>query len=347
MSTTFQYKETSSTSVLTTTSSQLLAYDLQPTSVSRTASGSNVWDVSYSTTDLLAKKDRLNAIYNIYCADAKQYSTTNSNTYLNLRLKYCIQPESYPSVHCPEITDYNGLATNTCSRIYSKNQEFNNNDLNNHVQCSELKDYLDVRNTNTAMKTAVQNSYNSFCSDNPTMRECQCYNRSKFDAYNNLKKVLSSGANTLPNGNESCWYIPCQYQTNITVDPDIQNAYDRIECPDVCQNIIAAINVKNFIVNDVSLSNQCATTTTSSDISKDVDTTTTNTDKLFKDVVLPETTTSLPPTIQKTKPPVEEDQILPILRIVIPVGIVAAVLAMIFFSKEKKNTTNRRATQVG
>lgn len=287
------------------------------------------------------KKDRLNAAYNIYCADDKQYSATNSNTYTNLRLKYCIQPESYPSIYCPTIGDFNKLGTNTCSRIYSKNQEFNDNDLNNHVQCSELKEYLDVRNTDTSMKNAVQNSYKTFCADNPTMKECQCYNRSQFEAYNNLKKILSSGA-TLPNGNESCWYTPCQYQTNITVDPDIQNAYDRIECPSVCQNIIAAINVKNFVVQDVSLSNQCTTSTTSTDITKELDTE--STDKLFKNL---EKTTSPPLTtnekIQQMSKK-EGAQSIPILSIflivliIIPVSIVMSVIFTNIFSNQKKPT---------
>ena len=34
------------------------------------------------------------------------------------------------------------------------------------------------------------------------------------------------------------------FENNITVDPNLLNAYNKIQCPNVCQNIVAAINVK-------------------------------------------------------------------------------------------------------
>lgn len=126
------------------------------------------------------------------------------------------------------------------------------------------------------MNTSVQKKYKKFCADNKTtMKECQCYNRTDFEAYQNANAILSSGS-TLQSGNECCWYVPCQFKSNITVDPDLQNAYDRISCPSVCQNIIATVNVKNVSLSNINLNNNCVgtstdnTETTKKDISEEI-----------------------------------------------------------------------------
>lgn len=260
---TFEYI---STDTLTTSSSTLKADDLAPKNVVKPTTGS-IWKVSYSLTDVMQKTSRINALYSIFMSSS-QSSTYNSETFTQLRIDFCLQPETYPSIYCPTITDYNNLNTNTCSRLYSINSDFNNSKISNKIQCSDLTQYLDVSNNNSTMKSAVQNGYKTFCTNNKTMRECQCYNRSSFTAYQNAKSILSSGS-TMQSGNECCWYLPCQFQTNITVDADIQNAYDKIQCPDVCQNIIAAVNVKNVVMSDISLSNDCVGTN-SSNVQKDI-----------------------------------------------------------------------------
>lgn len=250
---TFEYI---STDTLTTSSSVLKADDLAPKTVVK--STGSYWKVTYLLSDVMARTSRINAIYNIFCSSS-QNSTYNSDTFTQLRIDFCLQPETYPSLYCPTIQDYNSLNTDTCSRLYSTNSDFNNSKISNKVQCSGLTQYLDVSSDDTTMKTAVQNGYKTFCSNNKTMRECQCYNRANFTAYQNAKTILSTGS-SLQSGNECCWYIPCQFQTNITVDPDIQNAYDKIQCPSVCQNIVAAVNVKNAVFSDISLSNSCVGT---------------------------------------------------------------------------------------
>ena len=251
---TFEYN-TSST--LTKFSSVLLAYDLYPQDVVKKTS--SLWNVSYNKDDLISKPVRMNELYKIFCSSS-QNSIYNSTTFAQLKVDFCLQPESYPSYYCPNnIGDFNNLNTTSCSRLISTNPEFNNTDLGNRMQCSELKRYLDIDSTNDDVKTVMQTGYRNFCSKYPTMKECQCYNRSLFDAYNNAKAILSSGT-SLPSGNESCWYIPCQYQTNIQVDPSLQEAYARVQCPNVCQNIIAAVNVKNVSLNNISMSNNCLAT---------------------------------------------------------------------------------------
>lgn len=273
--TVFEYTTTSNTVVLTTSSAELKAYDLAPSSVAKKSGSSIIWNISYSTTDLLKSPSRLNAIYTIFCSSI-QTSSYNTDTFTQLRLDFCIQPETYPDLYCPTMTDYNDLNTNQCSRIYSTNNDFNNDKISNKVQCSGLKDYFNVSNTDSSMKTSVQNSYKKFCATNKTtMKECQCYNRSGFESYQNAKTILTSGT-TLQSGSDCCWYVPCQFQTNITVDPDIQNAYERISCPSVCQNIIATVNVKNVSLSNISLSNSCGgtsdntETTTKKDISEEI-----------------------------------------------------------------------------
>lgn len=263
---TFEYY---STTTLSVASSVLKADDLAPTSVVKKST--SMWDVSYSLSELYKSANRINAIYNIFCSYT-QNSEYNSSMFTQLRINFCIQPETYPSIYCPEIADYNKLNTNSCSRLYSTNNDFNNSNISNKVQCSGLVSFLNVSNTDDTMKAAVQNGYKAFCAANKDMRECQCYNRANFEAYKNAYNVMSSGS-VMQSGNESCWYIPCQYQTNITVDTDIQNAYNRIECPSVCQNIVAAINVKNATLSDISLSNNCIGTSSDaikSDISSGV-----------------------------------------------------------------------------
>lgn len=286
---TFEY---STTSILSISSSDLKADDLLPTKVVKKSG--NIWSVSYLLSDVMKKANRVNALYNIFCSSS-QNSDYNSNVFTQLRIDYCMQPETYPSLYCPNITDYNNLNTNSCSRLYSTNSDFNNSNISNKVQCSGLVGYLSVSNTNDTMKTAVQNGYKSFCSANKDMRECQCYNRSNFEAYKNAYSILSTDS-IMQSGNESCWYIPCQYQTNITVDTDIQNAYNRIECPSVCQNIVAAVNVKNVNFSDISLSNKCIGTSTDV-IKKDISANVSNekTDILFKEVAITPPATN-PPT---------------------------------------------------
>jgi hypothetical protein len=302
--TVFEYT-TSSTSVLTTTSSELKAYDLAPSAVAKKSGSSTVWNISYSTTELLKYPYRLNAIYTIFCSSL-QTSTYNTETFTQLRLDFCIQAETYPDLYCPKITDYNNINSNQCSRIYSTNNDFNNDKVSNKVQCAELAEYLNVSSTNTIMNTLVQKKYKKFCADNKTtMKECQCYNRADFEAYQNANAILSSGS-TLQSGSDCCWYVPCQYKDNITVDPDLQNAYDRISCPSVCQNIIATVNVKNVSLSNINLSNNCIgtstdnTETTKKDISEEIPTEeqasvlfqkekekkTTSTDKLSKNTLI-------------------------------------------------------------
>lgn len=249
---TFQYTTTEN---LTTASTALKAFDLAPTSVVK--KGTNTWDVSYATDALLSKASRLNALYGIFCSGT-QYTDANQDAFTQLRIDFCLQPETYPSYYCPFVADYNKLGeTKACSRLYSTNNDFNNSSISNKVQCSGLTKHLDVRDTDEAMKAAVQNGYKQFCKANPTMKECQCYNRATFTAYKDAVAALTSGGASIQSGNESCWYVPCQYQNNITVDPDIQQAYARVQCPNVCQNIVAAINVKTAVFSDISLSNDC------------------------------------------------------------------------------------------
>jgi len=248
----FQY---TTTATLTTSSTSLTAYNIQPTSVSK--SGTNTWKVSYNKSDLLQNANRLNSIYKIFCRGT-QWTQDNYDAFTQLRVDFCVQPEtSSPSLNCPTITDYNNLNTTTCSRLVSLNQDFNNEDLSNYVQCSGLVDYLNVDNTDTSgLKTVVQNGYKKLCSANPTMRECQCYNRATFQAYKDVSSVLSKDS-TLQSGNDSCWYIPCLYQTNIMVDPVLQNAYGKVQCPNVCQNILAAVNVGTANISGIKFSNNC------------------------------------------------------------------------------------------
>jgi len=254
MSTTLITFEYTTVDTLTTSSSILKADDLVPLSVVK-QSGS-VWNVSYSLSDVMASSSRINAIYKIFCS-YPQDTTKNLTTFLQLRLDYCIQEESYPDLYCPNnIGDYNNLNTNTCSRLVSTNSDFNNTQLSNKIQCYGLKQYLDVGSTDETMKSVVQLGYKNFCSNNPTMKECQCYNRANFDAYKNAVSILSTDS-SMKSGNESCWYIPCQYKTNIQVDPDLQSAYENVQCPNVCQNIIALVNNKNVSLSDISLSNNC------------------------------------------------------------------------------------------
>lgn len=249
---TFQYTTTEN---LTASSAALKAFDLVPTSVVK--SGTNTWNVSYAKDAVLAKASRLNALYNIFCSSA-QYTASNQDVFTQLRIDFCVQPESFPNDFCPHIEDFNKLGeAKACSRLYSTNTDFNNSNISNRVQCSNMTKYLDIRDTDETMKAAVQNGYKAFCKANPTMKECQCYNRAIFSTYKDAITALSSGGTTLQSGNESCWYVPCIYRTNITVDPDIQKAYDRVQCPNVCQNIVAAINVKTAVFSDLSLSNDC------------------------------------------------------------------------------------------
>lgn len=303
MATIFEYT-TSSTTTLTKTSSELKAYDLLPTSVVKKTGSSTVWNISYSTTELLKSPSRINAIYTIFCSSSSsQSSTYNNETFTQLRIDFCIQPETYPDLYCPEIEDYNDLNTNQCSRLYSENNDFNNDKISNKVQCSGLTQYLDVSDTNDTMKTVVQNAYKKFCANNKTtMKECQCYNRYNFENYQNAKTILTSGSSILQSGNECCWYLPCQFRTNITVDPDIQNAYDRISCPSVCQNIIANINVKNVNMSNINLSNNCVGTSTNEEVKKDISDeikTKEEATSLFEKEKIQISTSTLPPSNQR------------------------------------------------
>lgn len=261
MSTTLITFEYTTTDTLSTSSSALKADDLDPVSVVKKAG--SVWNVSYSLSSVMASVSRINAIYKIFCV-YPQDTTNNLTTFLQLRLDFCIQAESYPSYYCPtNIVDYNNLNTNTCSRLVSTNPDFNNLELSNKIQCYGLKQYLDIDSTDETMKSVVQQGYRNFCYNNPTMKECQCYNRVNFEAYKNAISILSTDA-SMQSGNESCWYIPCQYKTNIQVDPDLQSAYGNVQCPNVCQNIIALVNNKNVSLSDISLSNNCIATSTDS-----------------------------------------------------------------------------------
>jgi hypothetical protein len=325
MSIVFQYSTTDTT--LSTTSPVLKVDDLAPTSVVK-ATGS-LWNITYSWNDLQQKASRIQALHSLFCT-SPQNSAYNQSTFAQLRIDFCIQPETYPSLYCPAITDYNKLGTNTCSRLYSTNNDFNNDKISNKIQCSGLVPYLDVSNTDSTMKTAVQNGYKTFCAANPTMRECQCYNRANFEAYKNTKEVLSSGG-SMQSGNESCWYIPCQYQTNITVDPDIQNAYGKIECPSVCQNIVAAINVKNVVLSDISLSNNCFGTgsgTVKTDISSDATKkTVSDTNALFNSTKIPTTTTQASPYTLSVGA---------IIGLVVAAFVVLVVVLVVVFSRKSK-----------
>lgn len=151
--------------------------------------------------------------------------------------------------------------------------------------------YLDIDSTDDDVKTVMQTGYQNFCSKYPTMKECQCYNRSLFDAYKNAKAILSSGS-SLPSGNESCWYVPCMYHTNIQVDPTLQQAYGKVQCPNVCQNIVAAVNVKNVSLNNVNLSSDCLASSTNT-IKDDIS------DQMTKKDVEMLLTTKAPPTTAK------------------------------------------------
>lgn len=320
---TFQYI---TVDTLTTSSSVLQADDLAPMSVVK--SSGSVWNVSYSKDEIYKKASRIKALYNIFLSSS-QSSSYNNQQFLQLRIDFCLQPETYPSLFCPSITDYNNLNTNTCSRLYSTNNDFNNQDLSNVIKCNQLINYLDIDDTNEDMKTAVQTGYKQFCTNYKTMKECQCYNRADFDAYKNAKAVLSYSSST---PNECCWYTPCNFQNNITVDPNLLNAYNKIQCPNVCQNIVAAVNVKNAVFSDISLKNECfSDTTNSNDISskvKDEDAT-----PLFNSLM----TTTPTPSITTTS--VMDTKTL-IISIVLGAIVVILIITMIVLIFKEKGTPN-------
>lgn len=316
---TFQYI---TVDTLTTASSVLKADDLAPIKVEK--SSGSVWNVSYSKEELYKQASRITALKRIFLSST-QSSSYNNQQFLQLRIDFCLQPETYPSLFCPAITDYNNLNTNTCSRIYSTNNDFNNQDLSNVIQCSQLINYLGTDSTDETMKTAVQNGYQQFCSNNKTMKECQCYNRADFDGYKNAKAILSSSSST---PNECCWYTPCNFAPKITVDPNLLNAYQRIQCPNVCQNIVAAVNVKNVVFSDISLKNECfSDTTNSNDISSPVNDK--EASQIFDSV---KTTTPIP---SKTTTDTTNTTFVAILLGGIVVILMIAMIVLIFREKDK------------
>lgn len=331
MSTTLITFEYNTVDTLTTSSSILKADDLVPISVVKKAG--SIWNVSYSLKSVMETSSRINALYKIFCS-YPQDTTNNLTTFLQLRLDFCIQTESYPDLYCPNnIEDFNNLNTTTCSRLISKNQDFNNIQLSNKIQCYGLKQYLDINSTDETMKTLVQQGYKNLCENNPTMKECQCYNRANFEAYKNAIKILSTDSSSMQSGNESCWYSPCIYKTNIQVDPDLQLAYGRVQCPNVCQNIIALVNNQNVSLSDISLSNDCIASNTDS-IKENITDNITNKEatKIYTAEETKSKTTTPSPT-SKTSITIDQKTLLIIIGSSVGVMVVIFVINLIFSGK--------------
>lgn len=199
------------------------------------------------------------------------YRATNQNTFQDLRIQFCIYVDTLYCYNLPR--NFNStdpvytMSTDKCSRLFgSANAPFNQVSMtNNPVACADLKKYLNISEPSSNIKDAVQARYSSFCDANVDLLECQCYNREKFDAFQNTRQILSgNNQQSMVNGNEVCWYLPCQYQRGVMMPQELQTSYDRVQCPNVCQNIVAAINVNQANFNNISLSTNCGGSTVDS-----------------------------------------------------------------------------------
>lgn len=258
--------------------SSLTISDLVPTAI--TQNTSTLWYVDYSESKASSNANYINGLYNIF------YTMDSHNKTMldNLRVDYCTRNEDYPKSYCSSIDDFNKIESkNTCSRIFSTNATHNSSYYGtNFVNCPGLSTLLTPGSDNySVLETDLQTKYKTFCDNNLYAKECQCYNRSQFDGYKSAYSVLSSNnSNTILNGNDICWYIPCQFKDRIVVPPNLIQSYDKVECPSVCQNILAVLDAKTVYVSDIDMVNNCGKDSTDSngsntDISKTIAPTTT------------------------------------------------------------------------
>ena len=196
------------------------------------------------------------------------YLAANQDTFQDLRIQFCIYTDTLYCNNQP--LSFNGadpvytMSMNKCSRmIGSGNAPFNQVSMtSNPVACDSLLKYLNINEPSSNIKDAVLARYSNFCDTNVDLLECQCYNRQKFRAFQDTRQILSgNNQQSMVNGNEVCWYTPCQYTRNIMMPTELQTSYDRVQCPNVCQNIVAAINVREANFNNIALSTNCGGST--------------------------------------------------------------------------------------
>lgn len=180
------------------------------------------------------------------------YWQMNMNTLNSLRRKFCFQPAQY-NYNCPTIIRYTSTSDEKlCSRIIENKALYNdNNDPNNYIKCSQF--ISDLSGIPTSEAAA---SFRQFCSENPNSWDCQCYVRNDVPIYQSLKSALTSTDGTSGSGiNDTCWYGPCAFQSNIFVPPDL---LPQTYCPPVCANVIINEAVGgNINQQNIFMENQC------------------------------------------------------------------------------------------
>lgn len=247
------------------TSNQTIPKKIIPVSVSLVTGKTTIWTVTYNVQDMIAYAVGLNLVYDMFLGIQLSpnlptaYVTQNQSNFDYLRSLFCFQSDT----NCPVITNYNNTKNPVCSRLISANPAFNNNAPGNNINCNQFLQGILGQSIGTSPSTSssvIQSNFSSYCTNNPSSLDCQCYLRNNDTNYKAVTTMLASSSNqasVTSFGNDVCWYTPCQFQNNILVPVNLISASTTVNCPNVCAQIISAINVQNVNITGNTFSQNC------------------------------------------------------------------------------------------
>jgi len=168
------------------------------------------------------------------------YLNWNKHIYYNYVLPAVCYGIDNVTTDCPYITNYgDGSSTRkqgtTCSYLVSSAIP----DCTTYLVQNLAQQQPFANLTRTASQ--ITTKLNPVCNNNPSLLECQCYNRSNSTAYTQMTNAITS---SFPNfqGQASCWYTPCQgVDPNILVPSDMADAKSTT-CSTSCSTILQVAN---------------------------------------------------------------------------------------------------------
>lgn len=209
-----------------------------------------IFQVVYPTS-LFTVAANIQKFYQLYVSNPSAYAIANQaaayvanlQIYYDIASTFCFQPEPNPEQNCnPLLQSYDFLSQSPtsvqCSYLNSTNPVING--VTSPINCNALFSPAGP------LYGSQDTLYQTYCTNNPTSLDCQCYNRSSNPAYTFMKEALdqsvtqvsSTATSTSPFGEDSCWYAPCQ-QPFVFTPWSIQAPTN---CPNVCCTIIDVLD---------------------------------------------------------------------------------------------------------
>jgi len=163
---------------------------------------------------------------------------------------------------CPTIADYSAVDYSTSVSQVPRVRPNTCSYLQADSDCNKYLMRLPNTDQPVANRTRTDSNLDAwslkFCTDNPTLLECQCLQRDRVGSPYYSYFTTSNGLQVQSRNAAGCWYTPCMGsgQNNIIV-PSVFRS-DRRQCSDICSNVISVTDtLRDVNLDTISLVNSC------------------------------------------------------------------------------------------